>query len=176
MANIILRLSTGTLSSQANTNPVRSLGGKMSLDAGAIINDSNTTMNNLFDDVTKAQNYQGSTEYRCVYIHNDTADTSQTVSAMKIYVEAGSKATVEIALGAKNTDAPVITGESDPSSVLTGVSFSAPSSTFKLNITTGSEVFNAGDKIPLWIKRTVSNIIGSGVIQDTIGIVIEGIE
>lgn len=172
MGNIVLRLSTGSASVTTNTNPANARGGKMSVDSGAIITEANNNLNNLFDNVTKAENYAGSVEYRCVFIHNDTAVVGETVSAMKIYIDSGSRASVQIALGSINADAPVIADEKDTTNVLAGLTFSSPSAASKLNI--GD--LDIGQYIPLWIRRTVNNVVGTGTVQDTIGLVIEGVE
>ncbi len=172
MANIILRLSTGGAGT-TNSNAKASLGGQMATNAEAIITTSNTTLNNLFDDVTKAENFNGTTDYRCVYIHNDTSNVSEIFANGEAYLNGGSYASIQIGVGVRNAVAPTIANENTAPS---GITFSSPTSAAALALMSGTNQLDAEDFIALWIKRTASNISGSGTVTDSIPLSIRGVE
>lgn len=172
MANIVLRLSTGSAGT-TNSNPNQSLGGKMATNPEAVITTSNTSLNNLFDDISKAENYAGTTDYRCVYIHNDTAVVGEIFAEGELLISNTPYAAVQIGVGTKMTDAPTIVDELTAPS---GVSFSAPTAASPLPLMGGTNVLNPGEWIPVWIKRTANNIAGSGTVTDSIGLSLRGIE
>ena len=169
MANIVLRLSTGGAGA-TNSNPNAAMGGSMATNTEAVITTASTSLNNLFDDVTKAENYNGTTDYRCVYVHNDTLAPGEIFASGEVYIAGTPYADVQIGLGTKNSTAPTIGDENTSPS---GVSFTAPNSGAALSL--GSD-FNPGDAIPLWIRRTANNIAGTGTVTDSIPISIRGVE
>lgn len=58
----------------SNSNPNDSIGGIIS--SNAVVNN---TLNNLFDNVTWAEHEAGYTDYRCIYIKNDSAEKAYNV-------------------------------------------------------------------------------------------------
>ena len=166
MANIILRLSGGPSNTVANA----SLGGSMSTDAGAIITTANTSINNLWDDITKSENFNGTTEYRCVYIHNDTATPGEIYASGEIYISGSPYATIQVGVGTKGATAPTIANETTAPS---GVVFSSPTSGAPLSL--GADL-DPGEYISVWIKRTANNISGTGTVTDSIPLTVRGVE
>jgi hypothetical protein len=172
MANIILRLSTGG-SGTTNSNPANSLGGQRATNPEAIITTSNTNLNNLFDDITKAENFNITTDYRCVYIHNDTTNPAEIFANGEVYLNGGSYATIQVGVGVKGAVAVTIANEN---AVPAGITFSSPTSAAPLPLMSGTNQLNQGEFIALWIKRTANNISGSGTVTDSIPLSIRGVE
>jgi hypothetical protein len=173
MANIILRLSTGDASVSSVTNPNASLGGQMGINDEAKILTSNNTLNNLFDDVTKAENFAGTTDYRCVYVHNDTASVGQLFANSEVYLTGSSYADIQIGVepAGKSVVTTTIATENDAPS---GISFSSPSESVPLTLS--SAQIDPTEWVALWIKRTASNISGTGTVTDTISLSVRGVE
>jgi len=68
----------------AQADPNAALGGAKS--SVAIVDD---TLNNLFDDVTGAEHAVGDTNYRCIFVKNDSAESASNV---KVYLESNTTA------------------------------------------------------------------------------------
>ena len=175
MANIVLRLSTGSSSLTTSNGGNSSLGGKMGTDTSAVITTSNTTMNNLFDDITKAQNAASVYDYRCVYLHNNTSDTSQTFSGGEIFINGSTIAEFSFYIApAKNTEAVVIPNDTtEPSGIS---SWSGAPSSLPLKLMSSSNILNAGDYIYIWIRRRANNVTGIGTVSDTLPLAVRGAE
>lgn len=170
MANIVLRLSGGT----GNTSPAASIGGAMGTGTGAVITTSNTTLNNLFDNISKAENFAGTVDYRCVYIHNDTSTPGALFANGALYKSGSSLATFQFGMeAAKNTAASTIANET---TAPTGITFVTATSSSPLALMTSSNTLNPGDYIGVWIKRTADHITGSGTVTDTLSLVVSGTE
>jgi hypothetical protein len=114
--DIKYRLSGGA----SNTDPDLSLGGVKST--------STEVSTDLYDDVSSGEASAGSTEYRCVYVHNSHA--SLTMENTKIWIQTNTPSAdtaVTIGLGTSSingTEQTVANETTAPS----GVSFTAPSS------------------------------------------------
>lgn len=67
-----------------NTNPDASLGGVISTTQV-----TDNTLNNLFDNVSGAEHTAGDTNYRCIYVKNDSASIAY---AAKLYIETNTPA------------------------------------------------------------------------------------
>lgn len=169
MANIVLRLSGGN----TNTDPNASLGGAMSEDSNAVIDTTNTTLNNLFDNITKADNFAGTTDYRCVYVHNDTTNVGEVFADAEAYIGGSPLATFQIGVGVKNATTTTIGTETD---VPAGIVFSSPTSGSPLELLVSPDVLNPEDFVAVWIKRTASNITGTGTVTDLLNLVVRGVE
>ncbi len=173
MANIVLRLSTGGVGT-TNSNPANALGGAMATNPEAVITTANTSLNNLWDNVTKAENFAGTTDYRCVFIHNDTATPGAIFASGVLYKTGTTLATFQFGLqSTKNTAAVTIANEL---AVPSGITFSSPTVGSPLALLATSNVLNPGDYIGLWIKRTASGITGSGTVTDSLSLVVSGTE
>lgn len=174
MANIVLKLSCGNASDNANIDPSLSIGGAMSSASSAIITTSNTTLNNLFDNITKTENSSLATDYRCIYIQNISSSPADIFSAWEIYVTNNPIATFRFALAAtKNSSAVVIANENTAPS---GVTFGGSLPTSASPLVASGITLNQNDYIYLWIKRTATHATGEGQIIDSLGLAIRGDE
>lgn len=137
----------------ANESPAASLGGIIS--STAVVDD---TLNNLFDDVSGAEHAVGDTNYRCIYVKNDSAETAENV---RIYIDTNTPAaddTINIGKdlagagdGSSTGVADTIADEStapDPA-----VTFTTADS-YANGILLGT--LTAGQVIGVWIKRIVT--------------------
>lgn len=119
---------------------------------------SGTPLNNMFDNITGAENAAGVPEYRCLFIHNDDP-SNRTITAVGIYIsaETAGGGTVAIAvdniaaspMGSSSAQAAEIATET---SVPTGVgAFSSPATAgaaLSLGALTSDQVR------ALWVRRT----------------------
>lgn len=173
MANIILRLSSGSSSVTTATNPNASLGGQMGTNTEAKILTSNNNLNNLFDDINKAENFAGTTDYRCVYVHNDTEEVGALFANSEIFLTGTSYANIELGVdpGGKNSVTVVAANEN---TAPVGIVFDAPSDSSPLQLS--ADQLDPGDFVAMWIKRTANNISGTGTVTDTISLSVRGVE
>lgn len=137
----------------ANESPAASLGGIIS--STAIVDD---TLNNLFDDVTGAEHTVGDTNYRCIYVKNDSAEEAQNV---RIYIDTNTQAvddTINIGKDLAGAGDGATTGVAD--TIADESTAPDPAVTF----TTAADYTNAivlgtltaGQVIGVWIKRIVT--------------------
>ena len=168
MANIVLRMTGGS----SNNDPNASLGGAISAEASAIINTANTNLNNLFDNISKLENSEGTTDYRCIMIQNDTVTTGEVFANGAVFLEGEPKAVTKVGFGSYNTSATTIANENTPPA---GIVFSSPTEAFPLTFPS-NEPLDPGDYLALWIERTAQNVAGAGTITDIITVVVRGIE
>lgn len=152
-----LSSSTGPGNSTAGT-PATSLGEFMS---STDVNQS-TTLNNLFDDVTGVENEAEDVEYRCIFVYNSHG--SLTYQGALVYVYSQVSGGTEVAIAIDSTAASAynsasdqaleIVDESDSTSVLSGLSFSTP--------TSSGTALSLGDIASgycraIWVRRTAQN-------------------
>jgi len=168
MANILLRLTGGS----NNVAPDSSLGGAMGTNSGAKIETTNTNLNNLFDNISKLENSDGTTDYRCIMIHNDTVTSGEVFANGAVFLEGEPKALVKVGFGSYNTSAVTIANENTTPS---GITFSAPTEAAPL-LFPSNEQLDPGEYLALWIERTAQNVAGAGTVTDIITLVVRGIE
>jgi hypothetical protein len=156
--DIVFRLSipgAAAGDADAQPDPNDSLGEFMSTTAL----DLGTPLNNLFDDVSGAENAASDVEYRCIFVLNDHA--SLTLQSAKVWLQSEVAGGASIAIGldpagnvARNsgTDqaATVATEQDAPA----GVSFSSPASEGAA-LSIGD--LDADDVRAIWIRRTAAN-------------------
>lgn len=131
-----------------NTDPNASLGGIIS--TTAITNSSD---NNLFDDVTGDEADAGDTEYRGIYLKNNHG--SLTLQSSVVWFSANTTSaddTLDMALAGEGVNATMETVANE-STAPVGESFSAPASK-GAGLSTGNVA--AGQRYGLWLRRTVS--------------------
>lgn len=174
MANIILRLSTGSTSVSTSAGPNSSIGGKMGTDSAAEISVSNTTANNLFDNISKLENSASTTDYRMIYVHNDTATSGEIFASGVIFLAGQPKATIKIGVGAKNSEAQAVLATEN--AVPSGITFDTYAEAAPLDLLASGDVLNPGDFVPVWIERQADNITGVGNVTDMISFVVRGVE
>lgn len=155
--DIVIRLSvkTGSAGDTTASTPAASLGKYMSTTAM----DLSTLLNNLFDDVSGAENAASDVEYRCFFVLNDHA--TLTAQGLKLWLNSEVAGGAVIAFGldpagnvardSASAQAAEIATEQDAPA---GVSFSAP--------TTEGAALSIGDLAPdevraIWVRRTAAN-------------------
>lgn len=124
--------------------------------------------NDLFDDISGAENAASTVDYRCIFLHNTNANNALANAVLYISAEVAGGATISI--GA-DTTAPS-TLASTPAQALTianettapaGVTFTSPT-TAATGIALGS--IPSGSVKAFWVKRTATNSValsGDGV-------------
>jgi hypothetical protein len=150
----------------ANTDPNACLGGAISTAGGAVLDDN--VANDLFDDVSSAEQSAGDVEYRGIYIKN--ANGSTTLQDARTYITSQSELALGVAVEAVSTTMATIANES---TAPTSVSFTTPSTYsggLALNSTTG---LAAGAYRGLWVRRTIGAGAASGT-RSTETIVAQG--
>ena len=126
------------------------------------------SINDLFDNISGAENAASDVEYRCIFVHNNNA--SNTYESVVVYLSAevgggavvavGADTTAESAIGSGSAQALTVANENTAPS---GVSFSSP--------TTSGTGVALGDIPPghckaFWVRRTAANtaaLSGDGV-------------
>lgn len=132
----------------SNDNPALALGGAKS--SVAVVDD---TLNNLFDDVTGAEHAAGDTNYRCIFVKNDSAETAENV---KVYIETNTQAVDDVVHIGKDLSVPSDTADTianESTAPSPAVTFSAADG-YANAIDIGT--LTAGQSAAIWIKRIVS--------------------
>lgn len=173
-ADILLKLSikTGTAGNQsAQPDPNASLGKYISTTQV-----SGTAANNLFDDISGAENAASTVDYRCVFVHNSHA--TLTLQNAVVYLSGGDPAggaTVSVAvdniaasaIGATAAQAAEIVNET---TAPTGVgAFSAPA-TAETGLALGN--IGPGQCRAFWVRRAAANT--AAVDNETVNLAIAG--
>lgn len=121
---------------------------------------TDNTLNNLFDDVSGAENAASDVEYRCIFLHNSHATASWTGIKIWLQSEVAGGASIAIAIddiaasaiGSASAQAAEIATEGDAPS---GVgAFSSPTSE-GAGLTLGD--LTAGQCRAVWLRRTAAN-------------------
>jgi hypothetical protein len=133
--------------------------------AGALGDQISTTTwaggvaNDLFDDVTGAENAASRVEYRCVFVHN--TNTLNALQNAVVYLQSEVAGGASHAVGADPTAASAVGSASaqavtiaDEATAPAGVTFSAPT-TAAGGVSLGS--IPAGQVKAFWIRRTAAN-------------------
>jgi len=144
--------SAGNTTAQGNVN--NSLGKYISTTQV-----TDNTLNNLFDDISGAENAASTVDYRCIFIHNSHATLTMQNTVVWLQSEVAGGASIQIGL---DTNGSVPVGQSSAQAVTianettapAGISFSAPT-TSGTGLSMGNIV--AGNCYALWIKRTAAN-------------------
>jgi len=158
--DILIKLSikTGAAgNSQAQGDPDESLGKYISTTEWA-----GGTLHDLFDVVTGAENAASDVEHRCIFVHNNHG--TLTWIGVGVYIQSqvagGAAAAIAVdstaasVIGESNPQALEIADEEDSGTVLSGLSFSAP--------TTAETALSIGDLAPgecraVWVRRTAAD-------------------
>lgn len=142
-SDIKIYLSGGS----GNTNPNAALGGARSTTEVV-----DSTVANVFDNVSSAESAAGDTEYRCVYIRN--AHGSLTLQSAKVWIQTNTPSTdtsAQIGLGTSAVNGTEQTVGSE-SAAPSGVTF-ADAATEGASLSIGD--LAAGEHKALWIKRVI---------------------
>jgi hypothetical protein len=118
--------------------------------------------NDLFDDISGAENAASTVDYRCIFVHN--ANASNTLQNAVVYLSAEVSGGASIAIAVDSTassalgssSAQALTGASEtaPGGSVTGLSYSSPT-TAGAGLALGD--IAAGSVKAFWIRRTASN-------------------
>lgn len=118
------------------------------------------TINDLFDNVSGAENAASTVDYRCIFFHNSHA--SLAWQSPKVWVSAQVSGGTSVAIGV-DTNAQSLIGASAAQAVEvanettapSGVSFSTPT-TEGTALSLGSTL-DAGKCVAIWFRRTAAN-------------------
>ena len=169
-----LSIKTGSAgNSAAQADPNASLGKYISTTQL-----SGTALNNLFDDVSGAENTAGTTDYRCFFVHN--SNSSNALESAVVYLSGGDPAggatvtiavddTAASAIGSSSAQAQTAASETSPGSGVTSLSYSAPSSAGS-GLSLGD--IPAGYCKAVWVKRVTSSV--SAVSAETVPFAVSG--
>ena len=169
--DILFKYAT-TAGSAGNTNTstaLTSLGKYISTTAWA-----GGTANDLFDDITGAENAASQVDYRCIFIHNNNAanDYQSVVAYLSAEVAGGSN----IAIGVDTTAASAIGSATAQALTIAstttapaGVSFSSPT-TAGTGISVGT--IPVGYCQAIWVRRTATN--SAALSNDGVTIAVSG--
>lgn len=170
--DIIFKLSTtagtaGNSNTQPNVN--QSLGGFISTSAIA-----SGSLNNLFDNISGAENAASQSDYRCIFIHN--AHPTLTLQATVAWLSAEVPGGADAYIGVDPAPASVIANVGSQAGIIAD-EISPPAGTTFSNPTTKSEGVTIGDLPPgqcraLWIKRSANN--STALASDGVTIRVEG--
>lgn len=151
-----LSLKTGTAGNQsAQPDPNQSLGKYISTTQL-----SGTALNNLFDDVSGAENAASTVDYRCVFVHNSHATLSLTSAVVYVSAEVAGGTSVAIAvdnvaasaIGSSSAQADQVANETTAPSAVGA--FSTPT-TAATGLSLGT--IAAGSTRAFWVRRTAAN-------------------
>lgn len=151
-----LSVTTGPGDSTAQGDPNASFGEFMSTTVVG------TSENDLFDDVSGAENAASDVEYRCVFLTNTHATLTLQSAAVWLSAETAGGTDVAIALDSTGVvagdavaaQALEIDDEGDSTDVLSGLSFSSPT-TFETGLSIGD--IAPGETIAVWWRRTAND-------------------
>ena len=115
--------------------------------------------NDLFDDVTGAENAASDVEYRCIFVHN--TNSANALENAVVYLSAETAGGASIAVGADPTAASAVGAATaqavtvaDENTAPAGVTFSSPT-TAGAGVALGN--IPAGQVKAFWIRRTAAN-------------------
>lgn len=139
---------------------------------------SGTAQNNLFDDVSGAENAASDVEYRCFFLHN--AHATLTYQNAVVYLSGGDPAgganvaiavdsTAASAIGSASAQALQIADEGDSGTALSGLTFSAPT-TAGTGLSLGN--IGPGQCRAVWVRRSATN--SAAVTGETVTLAVSG--
>ena len=115
--------------------------------------------NDLFDDISGAENAASTVDYRCIFVHNSNG--ANTLENAVVYLSAETAGGASIAVGADTTAASALGSASaqaltvaNETTAPAGVSFSSPTT-----VGTGVSLGNipSGQVKAFWVRRTAAN-------------------
>ncbi|PVU81311.1 hypothetical protein DDP54_15520 (plasmid) [Cellulomonas sp. WB94] len=139
---------------------------------------SATALNNLFDDISGADNANSVVEYRCVFVHNAHATLPLTNAVLWLsggdpaggaVVTVAVDSTAASAIGSATAQALTATTETAPGAGVTGLAYSAPT-TSGTGLALGT--IGAGQCKAFWVKRAAANT--AAVTAETVTFAVTG--
>lgn len=156
---ILLKYSvkTGSAGNSTGSSAANSLGTYISTTqwAGGVAND-------LFDDVSGAENASSVVDYRCIFVHNSNGSNPLTGTVVYLSAETSGGASIALAadptaasaIGSATAQALTATTETAPGAGVTGLTYASP-------VTSGTGVslgtINPGQAKAFWVRRTAAN-------------------
>lgn len=140
-----------TTGSSANA----SLGDQISTTAWA-----GSVLNDLFDDISGAENAASTVDYRCIFIHNNNG--ANTFENPKVYLSAETAGGASIAIAIDDIAASAI-GSGSPQAAAIGAETTAPTGVgaFSSPTTSGTGLalgnLTTGQCRAIWVRRTAAN-------------------
>jgi hypothetical protein len=127
---------------------------------------SGTALNNLWDDVSGAENEAGplgasAIEYRCIFIHNAHGSLTLQGAVVYVYSQVSDGASVAIAVESDRVDATAIGASAAQALNIANVNTAPAGLVFTTPTTLGTALtlgaIPNGYCRPVWIKRTAAN-------------------
>lgn len=173
-ADLAFRYSTklGAAGNSTASSAAASLGTWISTTAWA-----GGALNDLFDDITGAENAASTVDYRCVFVYNSNGANAYQNAVVYLSAETAGGANVTIAvdstassvLAAGTAQALTATTETAPGAGVTGLTYSAPT-TAATGLALGT--IASGSVKAIWIKRTATN--SAALSSDGVTIAVSG--
>lgn len=171
-ADVIFRYSTksGAAGNSTAGTALASLGTWISTTAWA-----GGGVNDLFDDITGAQNAASQVDYRCVFVYNSNAANSYQNAVVYLSAETAGGANLALAvdttaasvLAAGTAQALTATTATAPGAGVTGLTYSSPT-TAATGISLGS--IPVGQVKAFWVRRTAANSAALSSDGGTVGV------
>lgn len=116
--------------------------------------------NDLFDDISGAENAASTVDYRCIFVHNSNA--SNTLENAVVYLSAETAGGASIAIAIDNTAASAIgSGSAQAATIATETTTPSGVGSFSSPTTAGTGLslgnIAAGSCRAFWVRRTASN-------------------
>jgi hypothetical protein len=161
------------------TSPGNSVPGRADSSLGGYISTTQVppTLNNVFDDITGAENAADQVDYRCIFLHNANTRNLPLQNAVLWLVNKDAYGAF-IALGADPNPPSVIDTRNEPQAVSIpntttapqGVTFSDSANSYDTGINLGT--VEAGFCVAFWYRRTARNT--SALDRDSVSIQVQG--
>lgn len=150
-------VKTGSAGNTTASTPAGSLGTFVSTTEWA-----GGSANDLFDDISGAENAASTVDYRCIFVHNTNTANALQNAVVWISAEVAGGAAIALAVdttaasavGAATAQALTATSETAPGAGVTGLTYSSPT-TAATGLSLGS--IGPGQVKAFWIRRTASN-------------------
>jgi hypothetical protein len=173
-SDLIFRYSvkTGSAGNTTASSANASLGTYISTTAWA-----GGSANDLFDDISGAENAASTVDYRCIFVYNSNTANALQNAVVYISSEVAGGASISLAadttatsaLGSASAQALTATSETAPGSSITSLTYSSPT-TAGTGVSLGS--IPAGQVKAFWIKRTAGN--NAALSSDGVTIAVSG--
>lgn len=148
-ADLVWRYSGGG----TNIDPLLSLGGALSTQAGATIDDN--VLHDLFELITGAERTAGYTDYRAFYVRNEHA--TQTAYGAFLWISTDNTE-IDIALATEAVSSPIANTIASRTTAPTGSWLSGGAFSHPLSEGAGLSIGDipAGGYKGIWIRRTIA--------------------
>lgn len=171
MANLEIRLSTGSESDTNVDGNLMSIGGKMALTgsngANAVVSKTGFNTNAIWDDITQLDNVEGSPDYRCLYIYNNPVGPRVgPMLGTMVYISGNTYAKFQCGK-ADNKNRDALVSENEKAEPL-GIAFADHGKDSPIALGT----LEPGDYHAIWFKRTPTNISGTGEVTESFDLVV----